>query len=104
LFAAATPGDERYISAVPEILVFRQQEAEELLEAAKSKFSGSAATLRTQIEEGHPAGIILEVAKKGSYDLIILGSRGLSRVAGFLLGSVSDAVAHHAHCPVLIVR
>ena len=37
-------------------------------------------------------------------DLIVLGSRGLSGIKAFLLGSVSDRVAHHAPCSVLIVR
>jgi len=37
-------------------------------------------------------------------DLLVIGSRGLGTAKRLLLGSVSDAVAHHVHCPVLIVR
>ena len=55
-------------------------------------------------ETGHPADVILCVGEEESCDLIVLGSRGLGEVKRFLLGSVSDAVAHHAYCPVLIVR
>jgi nucleotide-binding universal stress UspA family protein len=36
--------------------------------------------------------------------LIVMGSRGLDRMRRALMGSVSDAVVHHAHCPVLVVR
>ena len=37
-------------------------------------------------------------------DLLVVGSRGLSSAKRLLLGSVSDAIAHHVKCPVLIVR
>ena len=55
-------------------------------------------------EIGHPAETIIGVAEEDGADLIVLGSRGLGDVKRFLLGSVADRVAHHAHCPVLIVR
>jgi len=53
---------------------------------------------------GHPAAEIVRVAEEEKCDLIVLGSRGLSGFKLLLLGSVSDAVTHHAHCPVLIVK
>ena len=53
---------------------------------------------------GSPAAEIVRVAEEEGHDLIVLGSRGLSSIRGFLLGSVSDRVTHHAHCPVLIVK
>lgn len=56
------------------------------------------------LEVGHPAEAILRIAEDDGYDLIILGSRGLSAIRSFLLGSVSDKVSHHSHCPVLIVK
>jgi nucleotide-binding universal stress UspA family protein len=55
-------------------------------------------------EVGHPAESIIRVAEEQKADLIVLGSRGLSAVKSFFLGSVSDRVVHHAHCPVLIVK
>jgi nucleotide-binding universal stress UspA family protein len=36
--------------------------------------------------------------------LIVMGSRGLGGIRRALMGSVSDAVVRHAHCPVLVVR
>ena len=53
---------------------------------------------------GHPATQIVRIAEEEGCDLIVLGSRGLSGFKSFLLGSVSDHVTHHAHCPVLIVK
>ncbi len=60
--------------------------------------------LKTQLEFGNPAETIIEVAEKGNYDLIVVGSRGLSSVKRFFLGSVSDDISHHAKGSVLIVR
>lgn len=55
-------------------------------------------------EQGHPARVILSVAEEENADLIVMGSRGLSGIKAFFLGSISDRVSHHAHCSVLIVR
>lgn len=58
----------------------------------------------TLLEAGHPAEVIIRIAEDDNYDLIVMGSRGLSEIRSFLLGSVSDKVSHHAHCHVLIVK
>jgi nucleotide-binding universal stress UspA family protein len=57
-----------------------------------------------RVEIGDPAKTIIEVAKSENYDLIALGSRGLNPAKKFLLGSVSDKVAGHAQCSVLVVK
>ena len=57
-----------------------------------------------KLEFGSPAETIIKVAKKEDYDLIVIGSRGLSSVKRFFLGSVSDDVSMHAQCSVMIVR
>jgi len=56
-----------------------------------------------KLEFGVPSNSIVEVAEKGNYDLIVLGSRGLGTISRFLLGSVSDDVGHKAKCSVLFV-
>jgi universal stress protein E len=53
---------------------------------------------------GRPEYAILEAAGRERSDLVVVGSRGLSGVARVLLGSVSEYVATHAHCSVLVVR
>lgn len=55
-------------------------------------------------ELGHPVERIMAAAADEQVDLIVMGSRGLSEWKSFLLGSISDGVLHHAHCPVLVVR
>ena len=47
---------------------------------------------------------IVALAEELGADLIVMGSRGLGGVRRVLMGSVSDSVVRHAHCPVLVVR
>lgn len=50
-----------------------------------------------------PASAILDVADEVGAELVVVGSRGLGRVARFLRGSVSTRVAHHARTSFLVV-
>jgi nucleotide-binding universal stress UspA family protein len=58
----------------------------------------------TEVKSGAARNVILDEAERWGADLIILGSHGYSGLQRFLLGSVSHAVATHAHCSVEIVR
>ena len=53
---------------------------------------------------GLPAAEILRLAEGLDVGLIVMGSRGLGGIRRALMGSVSDSVVRHAHCPVLVVR
>ena len=50
-----------------------------------------------------PADLIADVAHESDADLIVVGTRGHGRVAGMLLGSVTQRLLHVAPCPVLAV-
>jgi len=67
-------------------------------------FDSAGLSYQILMEAGHPAEVIVRVAEDQKFDLIVMGSRGMSAIKSFLLGSVSDRVLHHAHCPVLIVK
>ena len=54
--------------------------------------------------EGPEAPEIVGLAEGIGAGLIVMGSRGLGRIRRALMGSVSDSVMRHAHCPVLVVR
>ncbi|HSS63898.1 MAG TPA: universal stress protein [Gammaproteobacteria bacterium] len=59
--------------------------------------------LRAFVKSGAPARTIVNFAKDRNVSLIVLGSRGMGDVEGFLLGSVSHKVTSLARCPVLVV-
>lgn len=59
--------------------------------------------VRAFVKNGPPARTIVGFAKSKDVDLIILGSRGLGDLEGFLLGSVSHKVTSLAKCPVMVV-
>jgi len=62
-----------------------------------------AKDVRGFINSGPPARTIVNFAKDKNADLIVLGSRGVGDVEGFLLGSVSHKVTSLADCPVMVV-
>jgi nucleotide-binding universal stress UspA family protein len=82
----------------------RVEAAEAILESAVEAAGRIPGEIQTEALEGSPAEAILEVAKTRNINLIVMGSRGLGRLAGALLGSQSQKVVQHATCPVLIVR
>ncbi len=53
---------------------------------------------------GEPGQSIVSAAEAEDANLIVVGTRALDRAGRFLLGSVSDYVVNHSHCPVLIAR
>lgn len=82
-----------------------ERSAQELLndQAQKIKAAGGSVA-QTHLRTGKPDKEIVELAEEIGAGLIVVGSRGLSRMSRVLLGSVSESVVHHAHCPMLIVR
>lgn len=82
----------------------RLTEAQEILDKAVETVGELPSELNTGSIEGNPAEAIIEVARTRECDLIVMGSRGLGRLSGLLLGSTSQKVVSHAPCPVLIVR
>jgi nucleotide-binding universal stress UspA family protein len=58
----------------------------------------------THLRMGEVALEIVALAEELGADLIVMGCRGLGGVRRALMGSVSDSVVRHAHCPVLVVR
>jgi nucleotide-binding universal stress UspA family protein len=69
-----------------------------------NRVDGRARSEVRDASRGHAGQVIAEVASEMRADLIVKGSKGRSRVAGFVLGSVAGRVVHSAKCPVLVAR
>ncbi len=82
----------------------RTMEAEQVLGKAKAVMGSVPGEVHEEILEGSAAETIVKVAATRKSDIIVMGSRGLGRLEGALLGSNSQKVVSHAPCPVLIVR
>ena len=72
--------------------------------AALLKNKKLSLSITTAVGNGSPKHIILNEAEKFNADLIVVGSHGHGIIGRFLLGSVSQSVALHAACSVLIIR
>jgi nucleotide-binding universal stress UspA family protein len=75
-----------------------------ILDDAVKEALGDHAGLRVEprIVEGHPAAVLIEHSRGAQ--LVVVGARGHGGFPGLVMGSVSQHVAGHAHCPVTIVR
>jgi nucleotide-binding universal stress UspA family protein len=101
-------GGGGYLPTTLELEKSAQENAEKVLSAtlfrAREIISLPNVNISTDTLFGSPERKIVETAEEMKADLIIVGSHGYNRWERLLLGSVSDSVAHHAPCSVLIVR
>ncbi len=70
----------------------------------EKQFASETLQVQSIVVNGVPGQEILSLIQKKKIDLVVLGSRGLSRMSGLLLGSVSEWVLNDAPCSVLIGR
>lgn len=73
-------------------------------DAAESARSIGVDSVHTRVEPGDYAETILAVTEEIGADMIVVGSRGLGRLKGMLVGSVSQKIIQHARCSVMVVR
>jgi nucleotide-binding universal stress UspA family protein len=82
-----------------------EQRAREILDTEVEKARSAGATVeQAYLREGGVATEIVTLAEDIGAGLIVIGSRGRGGIRRALMGSVSDSVVRHAHCPVLVVR
>jgi nucleotide-binding universal stress UspA family protein len=109
--ARATDAELRLVHVVP---VFRgrneewtlgpQDESPPELEPSVKAVSSLGLEPIREMAMGRPERTLVRVAERDEVDLVVVGHRGIGGVTRVLLGSVSEHVAHHAPCSVLVVR
>lgn len=92
-----------------EVAAKEQAESEEregraLLAQSEEDFRAVGMEVNTVLTRGDAATEILNYIEEKEIDLVVVGSRGLSQVRGWLLGSVSRKLVHYAECSVMIVK
>jgi nucleotide-binding universal stress UspA family protein len=75
-----------------------------ILGDGEDKAKAEGVQVEMLLKEGHTVQEILETAKEGGFDLIVMGARGISKIREILLGSASDGVIRNAPCPVLVTK
>lgn len=95
---------QEFPASVNEMLDQYRDHAEALLREEAACFEGINGTIETCLRSGNPADQLVELATERGCDLVVLGARGHTRSQRFLLGSVSQKVARHAPCSVLVTR
>ncbi|MGA0894062.1 MAG: universal stress protein [Ilumatobacteraceae bacterium] len=78
-----------------------QQSGRTALDAAAAEVVKAGLEASTKLEVGSPAYALIDAAKGAA--MLVVGSRGHGGFMGLLLGSVSSACVHHAHCPIVVV-
>ena len=81
-----------------------KSEAEQNLTRLAEPLRAKGLTVDLIVREGYPATVIEEEARDGGFDLIVIGTRGLSGLKHLLLGSIAERVVQRAPCPVLTVK
>jgi nucleotide-binding universal stress UspA family protein len=81
-----------------------KKRAEDMIDELVQSIGHQDFTIKGIIEEGDPSIQIINTSNKLNVDLIVLGSKGTSKIGRYLIGSVANKVVQYAHKPVMVVR
>ena len=109
IFQESAYGHPYYEVRFPEFAEqLRQQDREEtqkVLDAQVKRLQETGVDIaEAHLRTGEPERKIVALSEELRAGLIVMGSRGLGGVRRALMGSVSDSVVRHVHCPVMVVR
>ena len=82
----------------------REKEGTAILNHSVRRLKGRGLKVEKLLGRGHPADQMLTLTQRKKFNLLVVGSRGITGFRRFLLGSVSHKLVQHAPCSVLVVR
>jgi nucleotide-binding universal stress UspA family protein len=96
-------GNPLILAQDPAVLEKMHQAAEEMaLKVTSQLGQARPASVTVRAVNGFPSKELIDASRDA--DLLVVGSRGAGGFARLMVGSTSDQVVHHAHCPVAVVR
>jgi nucleotide-binding universal stress UspA family protein len=100
--ASAWTGDPVRMAEGEEAVQHARRAANDAVAKSAAEIGESQpASVQVKASSGLPAQALIEASQDA--DLVVVGSRGVGGFTSLLLGSISNQVAHHAACPVVIV-
>ncbi|WP_134704661.1 universal stress protein [Ammoniphilus sp. YIM 78166] len=102
--SSAMPSRSKLLEANFNVLSVLEDQAHDALKETEALLQAKGLDYELEVAWGDPASEITSHAKRGQFDVIVMGSRGLGRVSEVLMGSVSQRVLHESKCPVMIVK
>lgn len=101
VLSVEAPDELRIGSVPPSTRREGERELDDALERAKPRLDGR---ISRRTASGDPLRTIIETARDGQYDMIVIGTHGRVGRLHAMLGSVAEGVVRNAPCPVLTVR
>ena len=101
--ASPWSGNPVLLAQDPAVLEKMRLAAEEMTVKVTSQLGEARpASMTVRAINGFPSKELIDASRDA--DLLVVGSRGAGGFARLMVGSTSDQVVHHAHCPVVVVR
>jgi nucleotide-binding universal stress UspA family protein len=103
-FVSGAWSAEAFTPNIPELLDQVAADARVRLDALGAGIANEGVALTTNVVSGRPAHAIVDRARSGACDLIVMGTHGRTGMSHLFLGSVAERVVRTAPCPVMTVR
>lgn len=105
-YAYSSPGVESPPLTIREIILLAEDEVKKWLDDIKEKADKSGIQFRSEIimAKRSETSTMLDYAEEQNINLIVVGTRGRSRIKKMLLGSIASGLVTYASCPVLVVK